>query len=175
MTTIKVQSSLLIAAQMGCIAMANDGTVTFTHDRMQAAAHNLIHPSESLELHLAVGRKLQTLGGEYIFTATDALLTARNLGDKTIDLEELCNLIISAAKRAARSAAFNLAYRYLGMADTMMAEKYGKCEIYSAPTQQSMCYQLIPLWAEVCGSLGKIEEGIEKASRNISHVPKIFN
>ncbi len=164
MTTSKVQSSLLDAAQVGCVAMANDGTVTFTHDRMQAAALNLIHSSEALELHLKVGRKLQTLGGEYIFTATDSLLTARKLGDESFHLEDLCNLIIAAAKRAARSAAFDRAYRYLGIAEAMMSETYGKSEIFSKGPQQSMSYQLLPLWAEVCGSLGKIEEGIVKVS-----------
>jgi predicted ATPase len=162
MSAAKIQSALQAASQVGCVTVSGCSEVTFTHDRMHAAAITLIQPDEALDLHLSIGKQLHTAGPAYIFTAVDALLSARKLGDRSTDVEELCNLLIAAIKRASRSAAFELAYQYLRTARALLCETYGEADLYSTRSTRNISFQLIPLWAEVCGALGKLDEAIEK-------------
>ncbi len=175
------------ASHIGCIAISGE-EVSFTHDRMHAAALSLIQEDEAVQLYLAVGRHLSKAGPAYTVTAVDAILMARKLGDRSVHHDDLCRLseqepyapasnrllthlplsVIVAIKRANRLASFELARNYLRIARNVLVETYGEENIWSEPPQREMAFQLVPLHAEAGGALGALEEALDKVGQKAS-------
>jgi predicted ATPase/GAF domain-containing protein/predicted Ser/Thr protein kinase len=99
----------------------------FLHDRVQQAAYSLIDDQHKHEVHLRIGRLLQSKGDQ---SASDEALFAvvhhMNLGAALItdpgEREDLARLNLAAGGRAKAASAYHAAARYLGAGASLLGE-----------------------------------------------------
>ncbi|MEQ9547440.1 MAG: diguanylate cyclase [Marinobacter sp.] len=100
---------------------------TFTHDRVQQAAYNLIEPDSRAALHLHIGRQLlaaQTgsLSGRQLFDIIAHFEPNHVLLVEPAERQRIAELAAEAARRAQTASAHDVALRYYRLALTLAGE-----------------------------------------------------
>lgn len=118
-----LQTGLIIPAEHTVAAVALAPTsYQFQHDRVQQAAYEGVPKHETDAVHLEIGRLLlNSLSSaeqeEQIFNIVDHLNQGRNLLGQQLEKDELANLNLLAAKKARKSAAFDVHCDCIEIAD----------------------------------------------------------
>ncbi len=118
-----VQTGLIVPAEHTVARAAfAPSFYQFQHDRVQQAAFEGIDKNESDAVHLAIGRLLLNSltvaqQDEQIFKIVDHLNHGRNLISPQHEKDELANLNLQAAKKARKSAAFDVHAECIAVAD----------------------------------------------------------
>ena len=118
-----LQAGLIMPAEHTAAAAAlPPSSYQFQHDRVQQAAYEGIDKHETDAVHLEIGRLLlnrltATEREEQIFNIVDHLNQGRVLLTQQIEKDELANLNLLAAKKARKSAAFDVHGDCIAIAD----------------------------------------------------------
>lgn len=113
------RQSLQEAISIGIVTIQG-GTVQFSHDRHHQAALDTITPERWAEWNLDLANRLSAEKGDFDFLIADMLISAKNQGKMSHSNADFCALTVAAAGKAARSAAFDLAYRYLEISEDLL-------------------------------------------------------
>lgn len=124
-----LQTGLIIPSEHTAAAVALVPlSYQFQHDRVQQAAYEGIAKQETDAVHLEIGRLLlNSLSAaereEQIFNIVDHLNQGRSLLDVQAEKDELANLNLLAAKKARKSAAFDVHSACIEIADEFGSEE----------------------------------------------------
>lgn len=103
---------------------AQSASYVFPHDRVQQAVYSLVAEGERAARHLAIGRRLQGVGGAiapaqreaHVFQVAHQLNLGRSLLREPLERRALAVVDLEAALAAKRSAAYAAALDYLSLA-----------------------------------------------------------
>ena len=165
-----VQADLREAVEAG-VVLRRDGSVAFTHDRLQEAAYALVPPSTRAEAHLQIGRKLLALTAaaeleEKIFELVHQYDAGAAALDSTAERDAVAALYLTAGKRARTSSARASAQRYLRAGRALLAESAWQ-------RQYRLTFELEIQLAEceiVLGEMASAEQRLETLSEHASSV-----
>ncbi len=88
------------------------GTYRFVHDRVQQATHSRMNPEQRARAHLRIGRALESASrDENLLAVADHLAQATSLLDE-VELLELAEIDLQAARAAGQAAAFDAGFAY---------------------------------------------------------------
>lgn len=98
---------------------------TFTHDKVQQAAYNLIEISELAELHLRIGRlflnnKKESQLHDGIFELLNHFALSLNLINNNSEKEKIASLCLIAGQKAKESISYDLGVRFLEMGKSLL-------------------------------------------------------
>ncbi|KAJ9096765.1 hypothetical protein QFC21_005035 [Naganishia friedmannii] len=108
-----VRTLLDEASTLGSVQITRQQHAQFTHDKHHQAALDLIATEEKAELYISLARKLESKGGDFLFSRADLIMEATALKPDCYPVPEKARIIADAAKRAARAAAVGLAEKYI--------------------------------------------------------------
>jgi len=114
---------------------------TFTHDKVQQAAYNLIEASKLAPMHLKIGRlllknKTENELHEDIFELLNHFALSLDLIESHEEKIRIAQLCLVAGKKAKGSISYGLAVRYLEMGKTLLG-------VNSWPSYYEMTYSII--------------------------------
>ena len=101
---------------------------TFSHDKVQQAAYNLISPSRLPFVHLSIGRLLlqnrdESQLAEGIFELLNHFVISYHLIENTDEKKRITALCLTAGRKAKDSTSYNLGVHFLELAKNLLGEE----------------------------------------------------
>ncbi|MDN3642873.1 adenylate/guanylate cyclase domain-containing protein [Lutimonas halocynthiae] len=114
---------------------------TFTHDKVQQAAYNLIEDSKLAPMHLHIGRlmlknKSENELQEGVFELLNHFALSLDLVENHEEKEKIANICLIAGKKAKESISYDLAVRFLEMGKTLLGPN-------SWPSNYDLTYNIL--------------------------------
>ncbi|KAK4686974.1 hypothetical protein P7C73_g3144, partial [Tremellales sp. Uapishka_1] len=157
-----IEKAVKTAAETGIVSVTAAKTVKFTHGRQRTAAYRSISQEEMATMHQEVSFFLRdpSLRQDYIFDAANHALLAQRYGAPKESNQALVQLLVESSQKAAISASFEAAKRFLDMIEENIAASGGSKEW--AMSHRDIYLSYLNVHSEVCGVLRYHEESLVK-------------